>query len=476
MPDVQQLAFDLFGAAGEQSPAVAAPARPKPSRVERHPNTGKTHCDHDDDGAHGRKHGHEVDDVRECTLHERLEDGVSPSGADWRACFVCAEHAAPVAAGEELLGNVNLPHRSRTDWIHPDSHDIGDRVLMVYSGLRDGPSCVVTVEAFPERITDEQGTQRVVVRVVADEGTRPEMLRHMNADYYELFPLDEPEESVLTLVPTCPRCGEEITAIPVDTTFREAEAWAYITAQGHQCSIRPHDDEAITCDSCGFPNADGSACECPDTLGPGVQVVYHLISERRPGVPWQVYTEHGVCWECIADHLHPDAWRGYSLEDIPEEVGAEVGRWTSDQPMKCGLCFCRMNPDGTTWPEPITCNTCGSRWGCPDLCTRFVERWAAVSSPTTEDAAREFATLSRLRSVEGLNVYRLIAFAESDAEALKVAKVECSNGGSYSTGFEVSGTAKGIKYEVAGFSGLVTYREVVEYVRGGARQSSMAVG
>lgn len=412
----EQMMFDLFGMAEAEPSATAAPARRTTEELVTSGSLGKVWCDHDDDGAHGRKHGHAAESVRSCTLHDRLEEGVSPSGAEWRRCFTCPAHEAPVAPtppAVEPMVRYPLPALA---------FEVGEDGARVWAE---------PWAAGPATFCDRCGEPDAVGGLhpwLLGAGGPPQGLKQWMSDH---------------------------------------------VARHAVTDIRPHDDEAITCDSCGFPNADGSACECPDTLGPGVQVIYHLISERRPGVPWQLYTEHGVCWECIADHLHPDANIGYDPEDLAEEVGAEVGRWTSDQPMQCWLCFSRMNPDGTTLPEPITCSTCGSRWGCPDLCTRFVERWAEVSSPTTEDAAREFATLARLRNVAGLHVYRLIAFAESEAEALKVAKAECSNGGSYSTGCEVSGTAKGIKYDVAGFTGLIPYREVVEYVRAGARQQTL---
>lgn len=438
MPSPQQLAFDLFDLLGavEAQPSAVAPVpisahttrveKPEPPRATTEELVtsgaiGKVWCDHDDDGAHGRNHGHAAESVRLCSEHERIAEGVSPSGAEWRRCFTCAEHAAPVtpaAPAVEPVVRYPLPALA---------FEVGEDGARVWAEpWAAGPATFCDRCGEPDAV---DGLHPWLLGVAPPQGLKQWMSDHV--------------------------------------------------ARHAVTDIRPHDDEAITCDSCGFPNADGSACECPDTLDPGVQVLYHLISERRPGVPWQVYTDHGVCWECLADHLHPDAWNGYSQEDIPEEVGAEIGRWTSDQPMKCWLCFSRMNPDGSTLPEPITCSACGSRWGCPDLCTRFVERWAAVSSPTTEDAAREFATLTRLRSVEGLHIYRLIAFAESEAEALKVAKVECSNGGSSwpathgRQSGSVYGTAKGIKYEVAGYTGLVTYREVVEYVRAEARQQRL---
>lgn len=39
---------------------------------------------------------------------------------------------------------------------------------------------------------------------------------------------------MLTFVVVCPLCGETVDAVPVDTTWAEAEQWAYIAARQHQ--------------------------------------------------------------------------------------------------------------------------------------------------------------------------------------------------------------------------------------------------
>ena len=40
----------------------------------------------------------------------------------------------------------------------------------------------------------------------------------------------------LVFVPTCPRCGERLAAIPVDGTWKEAEQWSFLAQREHDAA------------------------------------------------------------------------------------------------------------------------------------------------------------------------------------------------------------------------------------------------
>lgn len=88
---------------------------------------------------------------------------------------------------------------------------------------------------------------------------------------------------------------------------------------------------------------------------------------------------------------------------------------------------------------------------------------------TLTRADREFACERACTHIATEQVRRWIAAAETDAEAAVVAKQQCRWWGEWA-GHHIEGQPNGIHVEREGREGLVTWRELADYVRHPERQ------
>lgn len=104
----------------------------------------------------------------------------------------------------------------------------------------------------------------------------------------------------------------------------------------------------------------------------------------------------------------------------------------------------------------------------------IVER---VAAKIEADNTRDWRPLSGPEIVEGIDIAlsliegryieRAILASETTADALAVAKKECRNGGFSGSGHSVEGVSQGIRIRCGDRQGIVTWRALVEWVRGG---------
>lgn len=112
-------------------------------------------------------------------------------------------------------------------------------------------------------------------------------------------------------------------------------------------------------------------------------------------------------------------------------------------------------------------------YGSPEI-AEIVER---VAAKIEADNAREWRPLSGPEIVQGIDIAlsliedryieRAILASETTAGAIAVAKKECRNGGFSGGGQSVCGVTQGIHIRCGDREGIVTWRALVEWVRGG---------